>query len=461
MKMQKVALTLASVAAIATFAPEASAIPAFARQVGMACSACHYQHFPVINAFGRSFKQGGYTMVGTQDKIEGEGVSLPAIENMAIVGYMSYTKTNGAPASQSTNPTSAGGPDYGNLGTNDGQLQIPTQVSLFAGGRGGENFGFEAEINLTGPGVGGTGGLIRFKTPFVQDWGSVKTLIIPFSTANGVADSFEILNTGAVNVHAFNQWDMAAVSAQQYIGTGTNASGIAIVASNSDFFANVARWGATSGQGQAGGASTTSNYVRAAWTTDMISGWDSAIGFQSWGGNSVSDSIAYVPAAYDTATPPNLVTGSTPWGAYNTQAFAIDAQLMGDVGDMPLLIVASYAKAPASTAGGQTNLFNAGTMDKSSFNIAAELGIVRNVATVQLAYRNAKSGLDASTQGMTGSAGQNASDNAVMLGVTYAIALNARLELTQSWYSGDVYATGSTVQTTGNMQTVADLAIAF
>jgi hypothetical protein len=64
--MKKVALTLASVMAAAAFAPEASAIPAFARQTGMACSACHQQHYPVLNGFGQAFKSAGYSMMGSQ-----------------------------------------------------------------------------------------------------------------------------------------------------------------------------------------------------------------------------------------------------------------------------------------------------------------------------------------------------------------------------------------------------------
>jgi len=58
----------------------------------MACSACHYQHFPVLNQFGRAFKEGGYTMVGAQDKIEGDDISLPVVLNAALVGYVSYSK---------------------------------------------------------------------------------------------------------------------------------------------------------------------------------------------------------------------------------------------------------------------------------------------------------------------------------------------------------------------------------
>jgi hypothetical protein len=36
-------------------AQDAGAVPAFARQTGMACNACHFQHFPALNgSAGRS-----------------------------------------------------------------------------------------------------------------------------------------------------------------------------------------------------------------------------------------------------------------------------------------------------------------------------------------------------------------------------------------------------------------------
>mgnify|MGYP001371940607 CR=1 FL=1 len=40
--------------------PSAQALPSFARQTGMACTACHTQSFgPNLNAYGRSFKLNG------------------------------------------------------------------------------------------------------------------------------------------------------------------------------------------------------------------------------------------------------------------------------------------------------------------------------------------------------------------------------------------------------------------
>ena len=446
--MKKVVLSVVGVLAATAFAPEASAIPAFARQVGMACSACHYQHFPALTQFGRAFKQGGYTMIGAQAKVEAETLSLPSVLNASLIGYMSYSKTNGSNGSNAGPLTT-----FGSLNSNDGQLEIPQQISLFLGGRGGEHVGFEAETNIGGPGTGGTAGIIRLKVPFVTDIGGMKGEIIPFSTANGVADSFEVLNTGAVNVHTFNQWDQSAVSAQQYIGTGSSAHGAALVLSNENFFVNVAKWGASPGDGTDGGP--TSNYVRGAWTTN-VSGFDAAIGFQSWSGTSVDStggSNNTTPATYinftgNPGSGPNAYTFSStaiPMEV-NTQATAVDMQLMGDVSGLPLLFVASYAYAPASTAASLAtpgssgfNLFNPGSLDKSSINIAAELGIIPNVATLQLAYRNAKSGQDLGLATGGAATGQNATDNAVMIGATYNVALNVRLDMTYSMYSGDMY----------------------
>ena len=92
--MKKVVLSLAGVLAAAAFAPEASALPVFARQTGMACSACHFQHFPLLNGFGRAFKSAGFTMMGAQGKVEGDRLSIPDTLNMNFLTSLGYVKTN-------------------------------------------------------------------------------------------------------------------------------------------------------------------------------------------------------------------------------------------------------------------------------------------------------------------------------------------------------------------------------
>ena len=396
-------------------------------------------------------------MIGAQDKVEdttAPGVSIPAVLNAALVGYVAYQKTNG-PSTPNGTGTAVNPTNETSKNSNDGQLLNPQQVSLFLGGRAGEHVGFEAEINLTSASSGtipdGTIGLIRFKVPFVYDVGNVHAGIVPFSTGLGAADSFEVLNTGAVAVHAFNQADMGSVSAQQYINTASPANGVAFIASNDDFFANVAKWGASQGAGSSGAPS--SNYFRGAWTTGLIPNFDSAIGFQVWNGVSAVD-----PGA--TLDPTTLVPTFS--GVVDTKASAVDAQMMGDVGGMPLLLVVSYAKAPAETD--NPNLFNQGTFDRSSFNIGAELGVLPGKATLQLAMRQAKSG---GYVDPVNSAGGNASDNAILVGVTYNIALNIRGELTYSKYSGDMYNTSNQQYAAanggymGDQFTMVDLAFGF
>ncbi|WP_283742750.1 hypothetical protein [Sideroxydans sp. CL21] len=456
--MKKIVLSLAGVMAAATFAPEASAVPAFARQTGMACSACHQQHFPAINSFGRAFKSAGYTMVGTEEKIEdpksdtSPGLSIPSTLNAAIVGYMQYSKTNG-PSDGS--PGAPGTSSINGKTTNNGSLQIPQQVSLFFGGRVGENIGFEAEYSISGAGTGqAASSLIRLKVPFVQNWDTVKTLEIPFSTSNGVADSFEILDTGAVNVHAFNQNAMAVISAAQYIGTATNANGVAFVANNDSFFTNLAKFGANTGTGKYGADSST--YARGAWMTgDLIPNYDFAVGGQYWGGTSVNDTLAGGP-------------GGAAGMPVQTKAWAIDAQLLGQLGSLPLTFVASYANAPMGS-NGMGNLYNNGGSTttaiaaKHALTVGAELGVVPGIATVQAGFRFGKSGQDAGLLATGVANGANASDNAIMVGATYSIALNVRAEVTYVHQSGDIYSFNATNNPNlyGNNVYTIDLAMGF
>ena len=124
--MKKIILLLASALAGMAIAPQAFAIPGYARQTGMECNACHFQSYPALNQFGRTFKAGGYTIIGAQLKIEGAaGLSLPATLNASVVTKIRYQKSNG-PASVAGAPT----------GTNDGQLQFPDEfhrIRLVAG----------------------------------------------------------------------------------------------------------------------------------------------------------------------------------------------------------------------------------------------------------------------------------------------------------------------------------------
>jgi hypothetical protein len=66
------------------FPSAAYAVPSFARQTGMGCTACHTA-FPQLNSFGRAFKLTGYTMSNTQSL-------LPPIAGMAMPSFTHTTK---------------------------------------------------------------------------------------------------------------------------------------------------------------------------------------------------------------------------------------------------------------------------------------------------------------------------------------------------------------------------------
>jgi hypothetical protein len=455
--MKKVVLSLAGVVAAAAFAPQASALPLFARQTGMACSACHFNHFPMLNAFGRSFKASGFTLMGAEGKVEGDNLSIPATLNAAILTTAGYSRVN------ATNATTAGGTN-----TNGNGFFVPGtngEFSLFVGGRVSDFAGALAELGF----VGSPAGLNQAKVPMLWDIGNgTRVGVVPFTTNSaGAAYSFELLNTGAVATHTmeFVAGDLngsigTTLSAQQYIGTATNATGAALVANNDMGFINFAKYNmvgpadlravaaGTVGANTAGqniSANLGSNYLRVAGTFDLA-GWDSAVGVQSWSGKSFNGTA---------------VNGGNAAGLYDTKATAIDGQMQGSLGGMPVGFYASYARAPASAAGAAvTNYFNTGTTgSRTSFNFSTEVGVIPEKATLDFGLRRGKAGNNTGS----GVVGQNDTDNAWLIGGSYKLAQNMLLNLTYTSQSGQAWSSGAagTITTTGNKQTSLSLATIF
>jgi hypothetical protein len=409
---------LASLMVVATFASEVSALPLFARQSGMACSACHFQHFPMLNGFGRAFKSAGYTMMGTQGKVEGEDLAIPNTLNMAVLTTAGYEKSNQAAV---TTP---------NITTGNGAFYMPGtggELTLFFGGRISENAGFLAGLGLGGLAAATTTVALgsaklpilfevvttRFKVPE-----GMRAGVVPFTTdVQGASYGFEVLNTGASSVHqmsntpGLNGAHSEALSAQQYIGTAGSATGLAFVANSPAGFINLTKYDQT-GIARGTLASLGSSYVRVAAMFDLA-GWDAGAGMQIWSGNS---------AAYGT------VGAGQGYLYADTKATAIDGQMQGKLGDRLVGFYASYAiapagnfntynKDPAAAAPGSKVTLPYGTATKSALNIAAEVGVIPEKATLGAAIRFGKSGV------AVGSV-SNASDNSIMLTATYKLAQN-------------------------------------
>lgn len=449
--MNKTVLFMATIMAAVTFAPEATALPLFSRQTGMVCSACHFQHFPMLNGFGRAFKSTGFTMMGAQGgKVEGESAAIPNALNMSVLATAGYEKTN---------QTAGIGPQKT---TGDGVIYVPGtggELSLFLGGRVTESAGFLAEIG-TGGSVAGTAVStahssaklpVLFETtiPGLKMTEGTLAGFIPFTTDDhGASYGFEMLNTGANVVHqisptpGLNGAHSAALSAQQFIGTDGAATGVAFVASNPVYFINLTKYDQT---GIANGTLSVlgSSYLRIAGMFDLA-GWDAGVGIQVWNGNS---------ASYATGSYVNT----------DTRARAADGQLQGMIGATPVGFYASYATAPAGTntynmdpaavVSPSTIAIPYGTLTKSAFNISAEVGVVPDKVTLGVAVRYGKSGVAA------GAGNSNATDNAVTLIATYKLAQNmmASFSLTNAsggyWDAAHQNALGSGT-TTINLFTV-------
>jgi hypothetical protein len=420
--MKKIVLSLAGVMAAVAFAPEASALPVFARQTGMACSACHFQHFPLLNGFGRAFKAAGYTMMGAQGKVEseqpaeqvgkegqihGNGHSELSLPNVLNLGVLTTTR-------------------YDNIQNSASLWNVPGsggELSIFFGGRVAEFAGFLAELGMAGPAALGAA-----KLALLYPVGDARVGVVAFTGAQGVAHSFELLNTGAANVHkmtAFNGVNngnallgggnhVAVFSAAQFLQTQAPATGLSLVANNSMGFVVLGKY-EQAGVGTPGAHNLPLNYVRAAGTFDLA-GFESAVGVQSWGGSSAL-----------------LAVGTT------NRATVIDGQMQGEIAGMPVGFYASYGTAPV---GSQFNIGGAAaTSGATTFNIAGELGVIPHVATLQLAVRAAKDGQSA---GVT-----NVTNSAIMIGGTYELAQNVELSLSTTSNSGSAWNVGGSRNVAG------------
>jgi hypothetical protein len=408
-------------------ATESQAVPAFARQTGMACAACHFQTYPAINAFGRAFKSAGYTLIGAQEKIEGDDLSLPVVLNASLVTKFRYQKTNG---------------DDKRVATNTGELQFPDEAALLIGGRAGEHIGFVLELATFGEADTGSGEIDAvtgdadtgsgefslfgsFKMPITYKVGGTDLSFIPFTTdAGGAGYGFELLNTGAQRFQRVGE-DRAALMAQQYLGLGAGeAEGFAFVAANEMGFVNVSLWAPIHGSFAVEGLAP---YVRAAWTPS-IGNWDAGFGFQYYSGEAKEDDGSSVTG--------NVVE-------YATEGWAIDGQMQGEIAGMPLGVYAAYGETP----GEPDSIFNSSAFDRSAWSIHGQLGVLPGKATLILGYRAADRGTPTGDE-----------DNALTLGGTYQLAQNAQVQLNHVERSGSRY---DTPQAAGDRQTTLMLFSAF
>jgi hypothetical protein len=431
--MNKIILAIFHILALSTLSLQVFAIPAFSRQTGIDCQACHTQHMPILNDFGQSFKASGYRTMGKQSRIESENLSIPDSLNASMLLKGRYQSSNGGDTSGTVPGTS----------TNGGQWQFPNEFSLFFGGRIANNIGFYFEGNTAAPTL-----ISSFKLPTAIELNDYNLSVIPYLTETlGASYGYEQASTGAVRNITWAE-NHKEVSAQQYIGTNGDATGVALVAINNFGYINLSRW-APSSMAKSGSAQVLqSTYLRIAATpsieTQTFGDWAMHIGAQIWTGSNF---------ARDTTTSKTLIPVST-------RATALDFQAFGRFLDNDIAFYATWAKSPAGTAD-KPNILNVGTdsaglldpvlqyrlNERSAFTLGVDYSVIQNFLHVGGAFRSARSG---GKLGALAVAGDNPSDNAITLTAVYNLAQNIEFHINHSFYYGSLY---DTPQPTGNLLT--------
>lgn len=369
--MKKVALSLAGVLAAAAFAPEASAIPAFARQTGMACSSCHAQHFPVLNGFGRAFKAAGFTMMGSQEKVEGEHLSIPATLNAAVLLKVRYQKENGSDATGTTNVSGAN--------TNTGQWQFPDEFSLFFGGRVADNgamkVGMMMENNLTAANASPFAAGLR--VPVVVELDAVKLSVIHFTT--DALGAFYGYTESSNGLNRAIRWaeNRTQVFAHQYTGIGNGSTtGLAFVAHSDMGYINVSRFAPTFAS--ATQMSSTAVHIAATPT--------------------IADFATIISAEIVTG---DSYTGTTTATKVATKGSGFSAQAHGEIAGMETGLYAAYSKADKEAAGTTSQFNGGGTKDKTALQVGGDVTVIPHTLSVGANYLAGKNSVGESENWIT------------------------------------------------------------
>ena len=400
----------------------AEALPSFARQTNKACSACHFENYPMLTDYGRAFKAGGFTEVNPPEQVrrntEAAEMSLPLVLNASFFGTFEYDRYTGDKLNSAGQATNA----------NFGEWYYPQEASIFISGRVAQYVGFHSETTLRP-----TTALSALKLPFSFPIGDeLRVLVVPFGAdGHGPSYGFEVLNTGANDIHLPFE-HAVSTSSYSYFGIdGTGASGATAVLWDPRFYVSVTKWAPTyganagigsnyaPGSGLQAGKGPSANYFRGVYFIP-IRGWDTAVGVQIFSGSAA--------VSYDSTSGTNFN------GAYmDTKAWIIDAQMQGALFGRQVGFYFTHGHAPASggsadpATGNGENLFN--FQDR-----AAGIGVhAKDVTTLTTSYSvipyklNLLAGIEIANNGTDPSiTGVSASDNAYTLGLAYMFAQNVK-----------------------------------
>ncbi len=391
-------LFAAFVLAGAFFSRRAEAVPPFTRQTGTACLGCHYQYVPLLNAFGRSFKLGGFTQT-TQDAIKDEGLDLTTNLNLGVTigSRLTYGSTSGQ------------------TGNNTGNWTVGGDASLFAGGRVAPDFG--ALVEMSGA-TGATGTIVaNTKLVYSHDFGGVNGGLVLYRTADGgAAYSMELWNTGSNQMNS--AWFSGGPLFFQRTGPAArNAEGLHLFAGNGLFFVNAGLFAPVDGTTSYNVGLNFADYYRIA-ITPTVGGMDLMIGVQGTAGRL-------------TVNQGGAPTGPDAELRVDMSSWTVDAQAQMDVGGMPTQITAAYGAVPnisAVTGNCAAGLcYNNAGNDISGFNVTASMAFTKMFG-VKAAYGLINN---------VGGASPAVNDSGFGVGVWANVAQNVRLTVEQFWFTYD------------------------
>ena len=332
-------LLLAGLTAM-TMTSSAYAIPAFARQMGVSCSACHSANgYDTLSRFGRDFKASGYTMTGGQKNIGGgetlsdKLISLPSSLNMSVIAGTNIDGgSGGTPTTIATNT-----------------------FGVFLGGRVSENVGAFVEVGYDegSPTDADHFSLANLVIPITYKMGDNTYGVAPYSTDGHTATASEFYDNGGTGA-------ISHIGARDAYG----AKGLSFYVYNENYFVNYVAWS----NGNKGSTGTkVANYLRVAYTP-QVGNWDLEIGAQYMTGDTND-------------APDGFVLANT---TKSTDAYVIDCQALGAVGGFPIDLGMSYAQAKYDA----NSLFTTNTdkKDGSSIVLDAKVGVIPKTLVAMINY---------------------------------------------------------------------------
>ncbi len=368
------------------------AVPSFARQMNTSCNTCHSPHsFPSLNSYGRFFKASGYTQIRQPTIKEADFLSIPKVLNLSIVSKL---KILGETRSVNREEIF------------ERRIQFPSEWALFAGGRIGENVGYIVE---------GAADAFTLRIPFVIGTKKNYFGIVPYTTNTlGAPTVFEAMNTGAISNLVILETS-EIISAQQYIGTATPATGVGFYYYNNLFYITGALWAPFYGSDiTALDIKELSNYGRVAFTPN-VAGWDVGVGLQYWGGKTVVRNNTEETIVINSTLGSISIDPGEEESLF-TRALALDFQAMGYIRNIPLGVFLTYGQSPLSKTGEPTNIFNTNPqLEKTVITGLVELGVIPDIINVSLGYRKARS--------------DGRDDNAYIFGAKYHLHRNVQFQV--------------------------------